>query len=298
MPKTAHFRRLVAGSTGQRKSILRNLVSSLIIHESINTTLSKAKAVQPYAERVITMGKKYAGRRDQRERATAYLYDWKITMPKLFDTLATRYQNRPGGYTRVHRLPPRYGDMAPQAILELVDGTRDMQFSMTARRVARSSILATKWLSESTKNAMHRIIQFRENGAKEFDEEVERQKALLLKEDKIYEAWKKSKEDRSLRDIENRIDERALYTTSRHNRRRWKTMDQQHEEKKRRDAYVSEEEKKAEYVENLGGYKTDDEEGAPVAKSDTETGAARLNAKKQGNPQRLKGQPLQRQLTK
>lgn len=74
MPATAHFRRLVAGSTGQRKSILRNLVSSLIIHESITTTLSKAKAVQPYAERVITMGKKYVGRRDQRDRATAYLY--------------------------------------------------------------------------------------------------------------------------------------------------------------------------------------------------------------------------------
>src|SRR6202035_3405286 len=74
MPSTGNFRRLVAGSTGQRKSILRNLVSSLIIHESITTTLAKAKAVQPYAEQVITMGKKYSGRRDQRERATAYLY--------------------------------------------------------------------------------------------------------------------------------------------------------------------------------------------------------------------------------
>jgi large subunit ribosomal protein L17 len=74
MPATAHFRRIIASGTGQRKSILRNLVSSLIIHESITTTLSKAKAVQPYAERVITMGKKYSGRRDQRERATAYLY--------------------------------------------------------------------------------------------------------------------------------------------------------------------------------------------------------------------------------
>jgi large subunit ribosomal protein L17 len=74
MPSTGNFRRLVAGSTGQRKSILRNLVSSLIIHESITTTLAKAKAVQPYAEQVITMGKKYSGRRDQRDRATAYLY--------------------------------------------------------------------------------------------------------------------------------------------------------------------------------------------------------------------------------
>jgi len=74
MPHTSNFRRLIAGSTGQRKSILRNLVSSLIIHESIITTLTKAKNVQSYAERVITMGKKYTGRRDQRERATAYLY--------------------------------------------------------------------------------------------------------------------------------------------------------------------------------------------------------------------------------
>jgi ribosomal protein L17 len=74
MPNTANFRRLVAGSTGQRKSILRNLVSSLIIHESITTTQAKAKAVQPYAERVITLGKKFTGARDQRERATAYLY--------------------------------------------------------------------------------------------------------------------------------------------------------------------------------------------------------------------------------
>ena len=86
MPATAHFRRLVAGSTGQRKSILRNLVSSLIIHESIITTLSKAKAVQPYAEKVITMGKKYAGRKDQRDRATAYLYVFIIFGTSMTDS--------------------------------------------------------------------------------------------------------------------------------------------------------------------------------------------------------------------
>jgi len=74
MPLTAHFHRLKAGSSSQRKSILRNLVSSLIQHESITTTLAKAKAVQPYAEKVITLGKKYTGRKDQRERLTNYLY--------------------------------------------------------------------------------------------------------------------------------------------------------------------------------------------------------------------------------
>lgn len=74
MPHTKHFRRIIAGSTGQRKSILRNLTSSLIIHESITTTLTKARSVQSYVEKVITLGKKFTGRRDQRERTSAYLY--------------------------------------------------------------------------------------------------------------------------------------------------------------------------------------------------------------------------------
>ena len=84
MPSTSNFRRLIASGTGQRKSILRNLVSSLIIHESITTTFSKAKAVQPYAEKVITMGKKYEGRGDQRERLSAYLY---VTSPSLLSLM-------------------------------------------------------------------------------------------------------------------------------------------------------------------------------------------------------------------
>jgi ribosomal protein L17 len=74
MPLNNNFRRLVAGSKSQRYSILRNLVSSLIIHESITTTLAKAKAVQPFAERTITRGKNYIGRQDQRERLSGYLY--------------------------------------------------------------------------------------------------------------------------------------------------------------------------------------------------------------------------------
>jgi ribosomal protein L17 len=84
MPANNNFRRLVAGSKSQRSSILRNLVSSLIIHESITTTLAKAKAVQPFAERIITRGKHYTGRNDQRERLTGYLYvTQSITNPGL-----------------------------------------------------------------------------------------------------------------------------------------------------------------------------------------------------------------------
>ena len=165
-------------------------------------------------------------------------------MPKLFDTLAVRYQSRPGGYTRIHKLPPRYGDMAPLAILELVDGKRDMQFSMTARRVARSLILGTKWLSETTKEAMYKLLQSR--GVKTFDEEVERQKTLLMKEDKMYEAWKKLKEGKSVREIEDRVYERALYTTSKYNRRRWRELEQRQVTMNRKDSHMTEEEKEAE----------------------------------------------------
>ena len=168
----------------------------------------------------------------------------------MFDVLASRYSNRPGGYTRVLKLPPRYGDMAPQAILELVDGKRDMHFSMTARRVARSSILGTKWLSESTRDAMFRILQFRgQKGGKEFDEEVERQKELLLKEDKLHEMYLRRKEGRTVQQIEDRVDERARYTTSRHNRRQVRALEERFRNKKRRDSYVSEVDKAEEYEE-------------------------------------------------
>jgi Ribosomal protein L17 len=168
-------------------------------------------------------------------------------MPKLFDTIATRYRNRSGGYTRVHKLPPRYGDMAPLAILELVDGKRDMLFSMTARKVARSTILGTKWLSESTKDAMYRIFQFRgQNAVKEFDAEVERQKALLVNEDKQYEAWRRIKDGKTVREIEDRVNERAPYTLSPHNRKRRREYGERMELRRRKDSYMSEEDKKEE----------------------------------------------------
>jgi hypothetical protein len=136
--------------------------------------------------------------------------------------------------------------MAPQAILELVDGKRDMHFSMTARRVARSAILGTKWLSESTKDAMFRVYQFKgQEKVKEFEEEVERQKALLLREDKVYEAWRNRKEAKPIKDLQDRIDERAMYTVSRGNRKKVRKLEEYFEDKKRRAAYISEEEKLA-----------------------------------------------------
>jgi hypothetical protein len=179
-------------------------------------------------------------------------------MPKLFDTLASRYRDRPGGYTRLHKLPPRYGDMAPQAILELVDGKRDMLFSMTARNVARSAILGTKWLSEPTKNAIHRLLKSRgEEGLKSFEEEVQHQKEILLREDDIYETQQTSISERPLERIKDRVLHRKMQNTNPKNKKKRRLLEEEWEERKRRLAYVSEEDKNAEYSAALAKSKSE-----------------------------------------
>ena len=100
-----------------RRSLLRNLVTSVIEHERVITTVPKAKATKPLVERMITLAKKdtLAARR----QAAAYLMTPKA-VKKLFDTLGSRFGQRAGGYARIVRLGPRKGDGAEQAMLELV----------------------------------------------------------------------------------------------------------------------------------------------------------------------------------
>lgn len=101
-----------------RRALFMNLSNALIKHEQIVTTLPKAKALRPFVERLITLGKR--GDLHARRQTMAILQD-RAMMQKLFDTLAERYQDRPGGYTRVMRAGFRYGDAAPMAVIELVD---------------------------------------------------------------------------------------------------------------------------------------------------------------------------------
>lgn len=108
------------------------MVSSLIEHEQIQTTVAKAKEAARLAEKLITLGKK--GSESNRSTAQAFLTSTRL-MPKLFETLAVRYRQRPGGYTRIYKYGHRPGDNAPKAVLELVDGPRDTKFEMTARKV-------------------------------------------------------------------------------------------------------------------------------------------------------------------
>ena len=101
----------------QRKALLRGLTADLIKHERIKTTLAKAKETRIVAEKLITHGKK--GTLHHRRLALSQLPN-KQVVKKVFDELAPRYSERPGGYTRVVKLGPRQGDGASMAVIELV----------------------------------------------------------------------------------------------------------------------------------------------------------------------------------
>jgi large subunit ribosomal protein L17 len=105
-------------SPDHRKALLRNLTASVIEKNRIETTLTKAKAVQPIVERMVTWGK--AGALADKRRALAYLYRRK-TVQTLFDEVAPRFMDRNGGYTRIIKTDFRKGDGAEMAILEFTD---------------------------------------------------------------------------------------------------------------------------------------------------------------------------------
>ena len=102
---------------GARRSLLRNLVTSVIEHERVVTTVPKAKAVKPLIDKMITLGKRDT--LHARRQAASFLETPK-SVKKLFDTLGTRFGQRQGGYTRIVRLGFRKGDGAEQAMIELV----------------------------------------------------------------------------------------------------------------------------------------------------------------------------------
>jgi len=104
-------------NSSQRKALLRSLVTSFVQKERIRTTLSKAKATRPIAEKMITLAK--TNSLHTRRQALQYIYN-KDAVKKLFEDIGPRFTERPGGYTRIIKLGPRAGDGAEMAILELV----------------------------------------------------------------------------------------------------------------------------------------------------------------------------------
>ncbi|NNU85061.1 50S ribosomal protein L17 [Geobacillus sp. BMUD] len=117
--------RKLGRTTSQRKALLRDLATDLIINERIETTEARAKELRSIMEKMITLGKR--GDLHARRQAAAFIRKevansetGQDALQKLFSDIAPRYQDRQGGYTRIMKLGPRRGDGAPMVIIELV----------------------------------------------------------------------------------------------------------------------------------------------------------------------------------
>ena len=104
-------------NTSHRRALLRNLVTSVLVEDRVETTITKAKAVRPHVEKMITLGKK--GDLASRRQALSFLMTGKA-VDRLFDTVAPRYKDRQGGYLRIVRTGFQQGDGAAKAFIELL----------------------------------------------------------------------------------------------------------------------------------------------------------------------------------
>ncbi|KAF4540277.1 putative 50s ribosomal protein l17 protein [Lasiodiplodia theobromae] len=176
----AKYRHLSRKSS-HRQALLRNLVTSLFEHESIQTTWHKAKEAQRIADKLITLGKKNT--ENSRRKATEVFYRPVELIPKLFGPLRERYADRPGGYTRVLRIEPLKEDQAASAILELVDSPKDIRFAMMAKVLARQR---SENLPETpiTRANLKKVMQFRGDKGKDQMEKMVEKFARLTAEGK------------------------------------------------------------------------------------------------------------------
>jgi large subunit ribosomal protein L17 len=124
-------------NTSHRRALLRNLVTSILLEDRVETTLTKAKAARPHVERLITLGKK--GDLHARRQALSYLMT-REAVSRLFDTVAPRYGDRQGGYLRIVRTGFQRGDGAEKAYIELL-GTEQL---LDEKRQKRAEVRAKR----------------------------------------------------------------------------------------------------------------------------------------------------------
>tara|TARA_R100000027_G_scaffold18279_2_gene13166 strand:+ start:31143 stop:31718 length:576 start_codon:yes stop_codon:yes gene_type:complete len=140
--------------TAHRGALLANLTASLILHKRIKTTLSKAKALRPFAEQVITLAKKAHATDDParklhfRRQAVAKVRDQEAVALLFSDERVEEFAARPGGYTRIYKLVPRQGDAANLAIIEMIDA--DDEGYTKAKKTRKRSRRSGKKAEEST----------------------------------------------------------------------------------------------------------------------------------------------------
>lgn len=131
--------RRLGRTTSHREAMFRNMVTSLLNHEKITTTDAKAKEIRSVAEKMITLGKR--GDLHAMRLAAAYIRE-KSVVTKLFTTIAPRYRDRAGGYTRIIKLGIRQGDTAPISLIELVE--EEMQPKKAKQKPAKTAAVAPR----------------------------------------------------------------------------------------------------------------------------------------------------------
>jgi large subunit ribosomal protein L17 len=141
--------RKLGRTSAHRAAMYRNMVTSLLQHGRIETTDAKAKEVRRIADRMITLGKR--GTLHARRRALRVIRQREVAA-RVFDELADRYRDRPGGYTRVLKLRHRVGDAAPMSMVELVEGQAPVA-ARAAGRKKRSKKIARKTEEKTGKAA-------------------------------------------------------------------------------------------------------------------------------------------------
>jgi large subunit ribosomal protein L17 len=122
-------------NTSHRRALLRNLVTSIILEDRVETTVAKAKAVRPHVEKLITLGKK--GDLHSRRQALSFLQT-RDAVTRLFDTVAPRYGDRTGGYLRIVRRGFQRGDGAEKAFIELLGAEQLLDEKRQKRAEARA----------------------------------------------------------------------------------------------------------------------------------------------------------------
>ena len=151
-------------NTSHRRSLLRNLVTSLIVEERIETTVPKAKALRPQVEKMITLGKR--GDLSARRQASAYLMT-REAVNKLFDTVGPRFGDREGGYLRIVRAGWQKGDGAEKAFIELLGSEKLQEEKRQKRAETRAKRAAeTKKAMEEAEAQQQAAIEPPEGGEK------------------------------------------------------------------------------------------------------------------------------------
>lgn len=164
-----------------RSAMLANLSVALITHGRIETTLSKAKALRPFIEKVITLAKKSEAANDAarklhfRRLAIARIRD-KKAVAQLFDERVSEFMDRSGGYTRIYKLGQRIGDAAEMALIELIDGSDEGYDKKPKKAVKKAEAEATEVVEDTAEEAVTEEAPLEEASVAS-EEEVEKKDA-------------------------------------------------------------------------------------------------------------------------